>query len=259
MFEKILIVYSEKLTEKHLKTVEKVKALVSDRKFSVVRADKLQESDFDNIELVITIGGDGAFIRAANFIKNQLILGINSEPEYSEGALKSLMENELEILKDILAGKFRLIKRERAEVKRNGIKIPHLAMEVYVGSFSQFHTSRYVLKFKNQEEEQRSSGVLITTGSGSTAWYKSSGGLPFSFSEKKLKFIVREPYFGERLFKPKILHGEILQGEKIEFKSTRYKGGVVALDANITQDFNTGDVVEIYLSDCPLNVIVKEK
>ena len=33
----------------------------------------------------------------------------------------------------------------------------------------------------------------------------------------KLKFIVREPFVGSRLFNPKLLKGEFGKGEKIEF------------------------------------------
>ena len=89
----------------------------------------------------------------------------------------------------------------------NNKLIKELALnEVYIGAKSQFHTSRYTIKLNGDGEEQRSSGVLIVTGSGSNAWYKSAGGEPFPCEEKKLKFLVREPY-QKRVFKPKILCG----------------------------------------------------
>jgi NAD kinase len=82
MFKKILIVYSEKNSENHKNTVERVKELISSAR--VERADNLKRDLFDGVELVITVGGDGAFIRAAAFLEDQLILGINSEPETRE-------------------------------------------------------------------------------------------------------------------------------------------------------------------------------
>jgi NAD kinase len=105
MFKKILIVYSEKLTNKHLETLEKVKNLVNGMNCLITKSHELNEVYFEGIDLVITIGGDGTFIRAATFLKDSLILGINSEPEYSEGALTSIKENELDLLKEILDGK----------------------------------------------------------------------------------------------------------------------------------------------------------
>jgi len=257
MFKKILIVYSEKLTKKHLETVEKVKKMLNEKICCEVRADHLAEENFKDIDLVITIGGDGAFIRASQFLENQLIIGINSEPEFSEGALTSIDETELDFLNKILEGKYNILKRERIKVKLNNKELKELALnEIYVGSAAQFHTSRYLIKFNGKEEEQRSSGVLITTSCGSNAWFKSAGGTPFN-EKDKLKFLVREPYFGNKVFKPKILTGEIKKGEKIEFEGKRHNGGIVAINADKIYDFNLNDKVEVELSDRPLNVIVK--
>jgi len=258
MFKKILVIYNEKLTKKHLSTVERVHKIIQDRKlsFSAVKLTDLKESDINGSDLIITIGGDGTFTRAANFLKNEFIIGINSEPETSEGALTSIKENELDLLEQVLDGKYCVKQRQRIKVKLNNKILPLAVNDVYIGASSQFHASRYLIKFKGKEEEHRSSGVIVSTGSGSRAWYRSAGGIPFSFSEKVLKFIVREPYFGDRVFKPKILHGEIKENEKIEFESTRDYGGIVTID-NRAYDFNKKDMVEIELSDLPLNVIVK--
>ena len=260
MFNKILIVYNEKLSKKHLASIEKVKELLAGKEYCIAKCHELCEDDFKGIDLAITIGGDGTFIRTARFIKNELILGINSEPELSEGALTSINENEIPVLKEILQGKYKTISRERARIKRNNVLLNELALnEVYAGAANQFHTSRYIIKFKGKSEEQRSSGVLVVTGSGSNAWFKSAGGIPFRFNEKKLKFLVREPFSGDRLFKPKLLLSEISECEKIEFEGKRYYGGVIAIDANSIYDFNAGDRIEIELSDCPLKVIVKKE
>ncbi len=259
MFKNILIVYSEKVSETHLDVVGKIKKIVEELySCKSVKSTDLQASLFNNIDLVLTAGGDGTFIRASHFLKNTPILGVNSELKVSEGALTSISEEELEILKEILSGKYKIIQRQRAKVARNNVILDKLALnDVYVGSLNQFHTSKYIINFKGEEEEQRSSGVLISSGSGSNAWYKSAGGQPFSFKEKKLKFLVREPFTG-RIFKPKILEGEILENEKIVVKSRRYNGGVIALDSDSKYDFNLGDVVEIQLSEHPLNVVVRE-
>ena len=258
MFENVLVVYNEKLSKKHLMTVENIKNLLEGRNISLVKSSELKESFFTNIDLVIAIGGDGTFIRAARFIKNDLILGVNSEPEYSEGALTSINENELDTLKEILSGKYKVIERQRLRITKNGLPLKELALnEVYVGASFQFHTSRYKIKLKEQEEEHRSSGVLIVTGSGSTAWYKSAGGKPFGFGEEKMAFLVREPYSGERVFKPQILKGEIKKGEKIIFESKKDHGGVGVIDSNTAHDFNKGDLFEIELAENPLKVIIK--
>jgi len=257
MFNRILIVYSEKITGKHLETVEKVRNLIPNS--SVVKASELNESYFSDLDLIITIGGDGTFIRAAHFIKEAFILGINSEPENSEGALKSLKENEIEKLKEILNGKYSILERDRMQISIDGKSISYpILNEVYFGAEHQFHTSRYVLEFNGEKEEQRSSGVLISTGSGSTAWYKSAGGTPFQADSKKLKFLVREPYSG-KIFKPKIMHGEIHENQKIKIISKKHAEQIFAIDSNLIFPFNFNSIAEVSISKFPLKVLEVDK
>nr|MBA4404949.1 hypothetical protein [Nanoarchaeum sp.] len=257
-FNKILIVYSEKLSKTHIESLNKVKQKLEGRDYIFLRADRILEKYFEDIDLVITVGGDGTFIRAASFIKEKLIVGINSEPEYSEGALLSLKDDELYILDEILNGKYKIQKKIRIKIKINGKEIQNLALnEVYFGVSNQFHTSHYIISYKNAKEEQRSSGVLVATPSGSTAWYKSARGRPFKGN--KLKFIVREPYFGSRVFNPKLLKGEIEKGEKIEFISKRHDNSVVTLDSNYTYRLERGDKVEMEMSEFPLKVLLRKR
>lgn len=257
MFKNILIIYSEKETEKHLDVVEKIKNLLNDRKFSIIKSGQIDESNFKDVDLIITIGGDGTFIRASHFLKKTPIFGINSEPENSEGALKSLKADELHLLKEMLNGKFNTIKRERIKLKINNKEIDKLALnEIFIGSEKQYHTSRYLIKIDGEEEEQRSSGVIVVTGSGSNAWYKSAGGAPFSYSKKELKFLVREPFSG-RLFSSKLLKGKIKKGEKIMFELRSHYNNIAAIDSNVIFNLNYKDKVEIELANQPLVVITK--
>ena len=259
-FNKILVVKHEKENPKHILTVNRVLEILNELKkdFSCIKFNELHDSHFEDKDLIITIGGDGTFIRTTHFIRGETpILGINSEPETSEGALTTLNRDEIENLKEILCGECEIIKRLRARVIRNGELVKELALnEVYVGAANQFHTSRYVIKHRNEEEEHRSSGVLVLTGAGSDAWYKSAGGKPFNHDEEKLKFLVREP-FTRRIFQPKLTKGEIEKDEKIIFESKREDGGVISVDSWAIYDFNKGDIVEIRLSSQPLNVIAK--
>ncbi len=156
-------------------------------------------------------------------------------------------------------GNYDIIQRTRARIVLNGELVKELALnEVYVGVENQFHTSRYVINFNEVSEEQRSSGVLVATGTGSAAWYKSAGGEKFGANDDKLKFIVREPYDGN-LFRPKILNGEINVGNEIIMESRRIDGGIVAIDATCIYPFNKEDSVRIKVSKQKLNVIIPRK
>lgn len=258
MIKKILIVYSEKLSNKHLETVEKVRKILQNVETHVIRANELTERCFQDIDLAIAIGGDGTFIRTASFMKDQLILGINSEPENSEGALTSINEDELNFLEEILKDKFKILQRDRIVITQDGKEISELVLnEVYVGAEHQFHTSRYNIKISSHEEEQRSSGILITTGSGSNAWYKSAGGQPFKYDSKKLKYKVREPFIS-RIFKPKLTDGEIDSHEEVIIVSKRHAEQIISLDSNKIYPFGFDSKLKVHLSTHPLKVIVKD-
>lgn len=217
---------------------------------------EITQEDVNNVDLVITLGGDGTFIKAANMIKDAYILGINTNPESSEGALIDLTLKDLSLLKKIPKGEFSIINRQRISCFLNGKELPeHAINEVYIGSESAFFTSRYILHYKEKGEEQRSSGVIISTGSGSTAWYASAGGEPFEPYSEELRFRVREPYHGKRVFTPTLLFGTVKKGEKLKIVSKNDHREVVAIN-DTHYPFSRGSSVEISLSQKPLRCIV---
>ena len=253
MFGKVAIVMKNGLELKP-EVIETIREM-SNAQVEIIHYNEMKKSDLDS-DLVITIGGDGTFVRASNLIQNSLILGINAEPHKSEGALTSIDLCALEKLREVFSGRYEVKKLQRAMVALNGkVLDEHALNEVYIGAINQFHSSRYKIRFRGQEEEHRSSGVLVSTGTGSRAWFYSAGGKAFEPHEERLGFIVREPYFGKRLFKPKLISGFIDKGEKIIIEPKRDFGGVLAINDS-TYDFNNGDVAEIQLSNKPLEVIV---
>src|SRR4030042_1726735 len=148
---------------------------------------ELEKWHLDKSDLVITLGGDGTFIKAANLLEDSLILGINSNPDLSEGALTLINLNELHKLKEILSGKFSIGLSQRAKITINGKPANIFATnEIYIGCEFQFHSSRYKIIFNGIEEEHRSSGVIVSTGTGSGAWFNSAGGKIFNPDEEKL-------------------------------------------------------------------------
>jgi NAD+ kinase len=256
-FKKILIVCSDRKLAKCLCLIDDLRKILEDKhiEYSLVHLIDITKKDIEGVDLVITLGGDGTFTRTSHYLDNTPILGINSNSKESEGFHTTLKDNESHLLKEILNGNFKINQKQRMKTFLNKHPLnEHALDEVYFGTEKQFHASRYKIKHKNIEEEHRSSGILIVTDSGSTAWYKSAGGNPFSEKEK-LKFLVREPYQG-RIFKPKLLQGEINKGEKITLTSTREDDAIVSIDSNKSYKLDYGDVVEIELSDKPLNVVV---
>lgn len=251
----IILIYKENLHNHIFEKIEDIKQHFPDSNFMVIDYSSIKKDLLKEADLILTLGGDGTFIKAAHLIEDALILGINSNPDTSEGALTSITIHELDHLKKILKGEFEVISRERADIILNNKLLDEKAVnEVYIGVASQFHSSRYKIVFKDKVEEQRSSGIIVSTGTGSKAWFLSAGGKPFHHSEKKLSFIVREPYFGQRVYVPTLLNGEIFDDERLIIHSTRHSGGIIAINDSV-YEFNNGDIVEVKLSNKPLKVV----
>ncbi|MBT6690544.1 hypothetical protein HN903_01905 [archaeon] len=254
-FEKIVVVESNKDSSEHLESSRRLREVLSGRDFCWTMYDDLSKEKLSGADLVITLGGDGTYIEAANRIRDSYLLGINSDMTSSEGALASLSMNERGKLEEILGGKFNVIERQRGEVKLNDKVLDELVTnEVYVGAEKRLNTSRYIIDYRGKREEHRSSGAVISTGTGSTGWFNAIGGDEFGANEKKLRFVITETYLGKRIYVPTVLRGEILSDENISFESTRDYGGIIGIGFK-TYDFNRGDVVEVKLSDKPLQSI----
>lgn len=248
----ILIVYSKKSFEGDIFC--RIRDIVKEReiKFSSIFVDDFKNSDFKSFDLILVVGGDGTFIRVSHFLEDELILGVNSDIKTSEGGLLVLNEKNLKRLDSILDGRFSIFERRRIDVYLNDDLLFGRALnEVYFGAKNQFHTSRYDLILEEESEEQRSSGVLVVTSTGSRAWYKSAGGRPF-MKRGLLKYLVREP-FVSRVFNSKLLKGKVKK--EIGFVSKMYHDAVVSMDSNLIVPVGYLDRVEMGLSDKSLRCV----
>ncbi|CAD6241600.1 GSCOCG00009300001-RA-CDS [Cotesia congregata] len=122
----------------------------------------IKKADFDWADLVIAIGGDGTFLLGANFIMDNKkpILGINSDPDSSEGYL----------IKELESGGRKFHQR----------KLPWLALnEVFIGEALSAKTSLLEIRMDDEENYHKfkSSGICISTGTGSSSWYKAINSL----------------------------------------------------------------------------------
>jgi len=252
--KEICIVYKDGLNIEIKKTIEEISKIFSECNINAVSYSDIKKSYISNSDLVITYGGDGTFLKAGNLTSSQLIIGLNQNPSKSEGALTEIDISQIEKLKKIKEGKYSVKLSPKIQVKLNGKKLQEEAInEVYVGTKTQYHSSRYIINYKGSEEEQRSAGVIISTNIGSHAWFLSAGGKPFH-SDKNIAFVIREPYFGNRIYKPTILQGKLTKDDSLKFISKRNFDGAVIIGDSL-YDFLDGDIVEISISNNSLRQV----
>jgi len=146
--------------------------------------------------LVISLGGDGTFFAAARYLKDVPILGINSDPANSLGLWTCAdRTNFREPLERALAGRLRACRIHRMSVLINGKAVREQAFnDVLIAHKNPAAMTRYHLSTGASMEQQRSSGVWVSTAAGSTAGIRSAGGRRMPITSKRLQYLVREPY-----------------------------------------------------------------
>ena len=218
------------------------------------RPDIPKTKDFD---LVVTVGGDGTFLDASHAVTDIPVLGVNSSITSSIGHFCcSHVGNFEEILQDVLSGKKKPILRYRMQVELNGTPLPILALnEVLFTHQIPAGTTRYRIKVGNKEEAHKSSGVWISTFSGSTGAIMSAGGTKEPQPAKSLQYLVREPYVrGEQ-------HFDLLQGysdEPIEIYSTSGHGALFIDGPGERLDLEFGSKVVFRPGHAPLRAFIAD-
>lgn len=217
--------------------------------------NNVSRKHLENIDFVISIGGDGTALSASHCLIDKPLLAVNSSPRTSEGALTTLnIENLEDKLKEIKNKVVEEEKLERIRVLINNKPIDLLSLnEVFIANEKAYLVSRYKVRFRGKEEEQMSSGLIFSTGTGSTAWFKSAGGRSFSPQSKFIEMIVREPYI-RKILKFSIIRETIQENE--EFEVIPLVPSVLAIDSIRQYKIRKNDVVKIRISKHPLRRII---
>ena len=259
MIKSALVVYTIPRTEEQRLALETVKKTLAkhDVKFSLVNRDALKKSQPKKKDLIVPVGGDGTFLRAAHFIGSQIIFGVNSDVRDKEGFFMKSSRKDFEAkFRRIMKGKFKIKKLQRLEACINNKKIDALALnEFFIGPRKSYHAAKYTINIGNKKERQKSSGILITTATGSYAWAKSCSNRTMPLNSKSFQFVVREPYQGKVFKNYKLKYGKLRRNQKITVISEMLDGVIVADSVGKEHKFKNKDAATIKISDRHLNAI----
>lgn len=156
---------------------EKLKGCFPESSVKFEYSDKL----IDLCDVAIAIGGDGTTLNIAKKTaqKNKAILGINAG---RLGFMSGLEKDELELLENVVKGKYEIDKRlmlEAQVIDHNGNLISsHHCLNDAVISRGNFARLVDVELYCNGREvrKMRADGVIISTPTGSTAYSMAAGG-----------------------------------------------------------------------------------
>ncbi|MEK6984605.1 MAG: NAD(+)/NADH kinase [Nanoarchaeota archaeon] len=255
----ILIVYTIPRNKEQKSTLAIVKITLNKYKisFALANRDKLRKKQFKDKDLIIALGGDGTFLRAAHFVDKQLILGVNSDIKNKEGFfMKADKKNFKEKIRKIIKGKTKIKKLPRLEACINNKKIEALALnEFFVGARKSYHAAKYVIKINGKKERQKSSGILITTPTGSYAWAKSCSNKTLPLNSRNYQFVVREPYEGQVFKNYKFGCGTLNKNQKVSIFSEMLDGILIADSVGKEYSLKNGSKATIKMSNKYLNAI----
>ncbi len=185
----------------HQHTVDAVRAALAKKRITFAEASlqqmnaatkrRIRAADF-----VVTIGGDGTVLGSSHYVMNGSLLGVNSAPDDSVGHFcHSNRKTFARQLDDILAARWLPAELARMQITLDDQPLPELALnDVLIAHDCPAATTRYLIQCGDHEEEQRSSGIWISTPAGSTAAIHSAGGRVMSKRSRRLQYLVRELY-----------------------------------------------------------------
>ena len=199
----------------HQKALQRVLEVLDDEGAdTTVLCGPQEEIDARGVALLVCVGGDGTLLSASHHLGEVPILGVNSAPNHSVGFFCAARLGSIrELLPQALSGTLSGVRLHRMAVSIDNERVANRVLnEALFCHGNPAATSRYILRYAGQREEQRSSGVWIGTAAGSTGAIRSAGGKVLPLQSDALQLVVREPYLGDK--KPYSMEHEIVRSGK---------------------------------------------
>lgn len=242
--------------EEHVASLARVEAELRARHIHHRVVTQFGRRDARSASLVVTVGGDGTFLRASHAIDaspqsdGPPMLGVNSAASSSVGYFCATGPDGFGALLDqIAAGEIRSRGLWRLQVAINGKPIRDLALnDVLLAHQSPAETSRYVIQDGAKVQDHKSSGLWIATAAGSTAAIRSAGGALLDVDERKLQYRARELMLWA-------VEGDPLDGgvvDRLDVTSRMYTGMVYLDGGHLRQAFGFGDRISFELANRPM-------
>lgn len=234
---------------------------------------------FDESDLVVTLGNNGLVVNAAKYVGGRPILGVNADPDREEGIVAQFEVEEVEShIRAILENKYRLRQVTMAEARMNNGQRLLGFNDLFIGHRSHV-SAKYRIEFGGRSENHSSSGIIVSTGAGSTGWMRSVIGGSFSmmkatapkippsqkvlesrfdWSANQLVFMVREPW-PSKSSQAGLVYGTIDKEKPLRLVSRMPEDGVIFSDG-IEQDavpFTSGAIADIGVSAQKANLIAR--
>lgn len=210
---------------------------------------------FGNDDIVIAIGQDGLVANTLKYLSKQLIIGVNPDPQRWEGILLPFGTSDLEtVIPEVFKNRRPVQEISMAKASLSDGQELYAVNDFFIGQKTHV-SARYQINWNDLSEQQSSSGIIVSTGLGSTGWLKSvlagAQGITSSVLHKAtikiradenfhwdsdyLYFSVREPFPGKQ-FGVKLVFGKVTKQKQLVVVSQMPESGVIFSDG-VESDF----------------------
>jgi NAD kinase len=249
--------------QNYVKAVSQVEATLK----VVARVQRMDREFLPNFifgpqDIVVVVGQDGLVANTLKYLNGQPVIGINPDPSRFDGVLLPFQVKDVSLIfNDVVGNKYKHKQISMAKAVLNDGQVLLAVNDLFIGP--RYQTSaRYEIEIDGKKEVQSSSGIIISTGLGSTGWLKSivAGAMgvsgknkqvdtSFSWDANQLKFAVREPFPSQNTG-TELVYGEICAQEEMTVSSLMPGNGVIFSDGMVDDylEFNSGVCVKLNLA-----------
>jgi hypothetical protein len=247
--------------------------LLLEERVQLVHRDYVPTFDFGFSQVVVVLGQDGMVANVAKYVRDVPLVGVNPDPARFDGVLLPFQVLQARAaVQKVLKGTHRTRHVTLAEAVLNDGQRLLAFNDLFVGSASHV-SARYAIGHQGTTEQQSSSGIIISTGAGSTGWLSSvfnmatgvagflgsraQPGFTMSWEDRKLVWVVREP-FKSKHSQTTLVAGTLEPPQELVIQSAMPEGGVIFSDG-IERDFlafNSGAIARIQIAEQRANLVV---
>jgi NAD kinase len=252
---------------------QSLSALPNGMRTQWIEREFLPQFSFGARDLVVALGPDGLVVNIAKYLHDQTLVAFNPDPARNDGVLLPFAVWLAEpVLRRASRGQGTVSELTMAQCALNDGQNILALNDLFLGRRG--HASaRYELKLNGKKENQSSSGIIVSTGAGSTGWLSSivagaarvmqantpeffSQDARFGWSEKRLQYAVREP-FKSKTSGDEMVWGRIEEGQPLEITSQIPQEGAIFSDG-VESDYlewNIGSIARVSVAERKLHLL----
>lgn len=228
---------------------------------------------FSEADLVVTLGQDGLVANTAKYALGCPIIAVNPDPSRFDGILLPFQVAQAgAAIRAAMSGRAAMRRVTLAEARLGDGQRLLAFNDLFIGARTHV-SARYQISFDGKNEHHSSSGVIVSTGAGSSGWLSSmmrmaggigeflggagNSGLRFDWEDRRLCFVVREP-FTSRHSQSRIVAGFVDEGQALSLESRMPTDGVIFSDGVESDrlEFNSGAIARVGIAEEMARLVV---